>query len=144
MGYVHLDIKPDNILLCSSDLEDPLSSLVALIDFSAAQRYLDTSTGEHKSMNSDTSFTGNLPFSSYNQMINSSMLPLFNVVGASRKNDLIAVFYMLICFTQGSLPWWQFLGGECLERKYNKIKDQKKLFSAIINLKANKSIFQDY
>ena len=38
-GYVHLDIKPDNILLASSNYKHISSSEICLIDFGIAQQW---------------------------------------------------------------------------------------------------------
>lgn len=36
---VHLDLKADNILLCTNDTSDPKSSLITLIDFGTSREY---------------------------------------------------------------------------------------------------------
>jgi len=36
IGFCHNDIKPDNVMLKSSDFEDAGSSIITLIDFSAS------------------------------------------------------------------------------------------------------------
>ncbi len=46
IGYLHLDLKPDNILLGSTNKSKPESSVITLIDFGIAKKYI-TQTGEH-------------------------------------------------------------------------------------------------
>lgn len=68
IGYVHLDIKPDNILIETSDFTCPRSLLVSLIDFSASRKFVDPITGIHiKKIHKD--FVGNIAFSSSQQML---------------------------------------------------------------------------
>ena len=42
IGYLHLDLKPDNILL-GSDVSNKLSSTLYLVDFGITKTYLDSS-----------------------------------------------------------------------------------------------------
>ncbi len=71
-GFVHLDIKPDNIMIASSNLESAESSLLTLIDFSITQfvNNDDLNNKEDKFLfSSDVfEFNGNLAFSSKDQM----------------------------------------------------------------------------
>lgn len=45
-GYLHSDIKPENIMIGSSNLYIKESSVVYLVDFGVSQRYLN-SHGKH-------------------------------------------------------------------------------------------------
>ena len=40
-SFIHLDLKPDNILIGSDDFWSLESSVIYLIDFGISQRYLD-------------------------------------------------------------------------------------------------------
>jgi serine/threonine protein kinase len=42
IGYLHLDLKPDNILL-GSDVKNMASSILYLVDFGISKTYLDES-----------------------------------------------------------------------------------------------------
>jgi casein kinase I family protein HRR25 len=46
LGFLHLDIKPENILIGSNDLADQESSVLYLIDFGISKKYR-LATGEH-------------------------------------------------------------------------------------------------
>ena len=65
-GYLHLDLKPDNILLSSGDRSDPKASTLVLIDFGLSKRYLDEK-GEHIEDN-PAPFVGNVLFASKNTL----------------------------------------------------------------------------
>ena len=40
IDYIHLDIKPDNLLLQSSNLNSPESSIIHIIDFGISKPYM--------------------------------------------------------------------------------------------------------
>ena len=62
-GYVHLDIKPDNILLETDNLSSHSSSRLILIDLGLAEPYHDKS-GKHLRQRTTNQFKGNLDFAS--------------------------------------------------------------------------------
>lgn len=66
LGYVHLDIKPDNILLDSITEEGTLSEVLYLIDFGMSKRYFCKERNTHIPFRTDVSFAGNILFSSKN------------------------------------------------------------------------------
>ena len=63
IGFVHNDIKPDNVLLNCDNVNNANSSFVSLIDFSAAKKYLDKK-GLHKEESKKDIFEGNIELSS--------------------------------------------------------------------------------
>ncbi|CDW90789.1 cg2577-pa [Stylonychia lemnae] len=68
VGYIHRDIKLDNILL-KKNTETALSEFqISLVDFGACRKYLD-SQGNHIQKVQENSFQGNLAFASLNQML---------------------------------------------------------------------------
>ena len=82
-------MKPDNIMV------DRNTGKVTLIDFGFASHYLKDN-GEHigaDEQNSD--FFGNLLYASYDQM---------NFFKTSRKDDIIATFYMFVELLNNSMP----------------------------------------
>ncbi len=137
---MHLDIKPDNILLNSSDFTNPLSSLITLIDFSGSEMYLEKNNGKHLQLKDQNGFNGNFAFCSKYQMMGYSNYSAYQKsIGISRKNDLIAAVYVMIFLRDGGLPWWKYLGGSLFTmEKYNKIKKEKKILDAIIELNGPK------
>lgn len=75
LGYCHNDIKPDNILLFSGDYSRSESSILTLIDFSAAQRYLEDD-GTHVKTKKSSDFNGNFAYSSKYHMMGFSRFAL--------------------------------------------------------------------
>jgi serine/threonine protein kinase len=67
LGYVHNDIKPDNILLGSRDRTRIESSEIVLIDFGITKSYKSPSM-HHIEEQGDQGFKGNLFFSSHNAL----------------------------------------------------------------------------
>jgi casein kinase 1 len=65
LGFLHLDIKPDNILLGTTNFRSADSSNVHLIDFGISKSYL-TPQGEHIPFRTDVPFSGNILFASKN------------------------------------------------------------------------------
>jgi serine/threonine protein kinase len=68
IGYLHLDIKPNNVLLGASDLNHPKSKLIYLIDFGITKKYKEPD-GNHIPFRIDVPFTGNIIFSSVNTFL---------------------------------------------------------------------------
>ena len=61
MGILHLDIKPDNVVLNSNAVDDPKSSKITLIDYNISQ--------QETLITNILEFKGNVLFSSSYQMI---------------------------------------------------------------------------
>lgn len=62
---MHLDLKPDNILIGSNDFSKKESGDLHLIDFGISKRYVD-SEGTHIPFKEKVRFAGNLIFASKN------------------------------------------------------------------------------
>lgn len=104
IGYLHLDLKPDNILL-GSDVTNKLSSTLYLIDFGIAKTYLDSSL-DHLPYREDVPFQGNPLFASkYTHMWICKYSILFIYSEPSRRDDLISLVYLLAFFSRGKIPW---------------------------------------
>ena len=65
IGWLHLDLKPNNIVLSSGNFKSPESSTVALIDFGISKSYLTPSL-HHVKMETGAAFAGNFLFASVN------------------------------------------------------------------------------
>lgn len=68
IGYLHLDLKPDNILLGSSNWTKLESSVIVLIDYGISKKYVNES-GLHIKANTNVPFAGNLLFASKNAFL---------------------------------------------------------------------------
>ncbi|KAG2107492.1 kinase-like domain-containing protein [Suillus discolor] len=100
-GYVHGNIKPQNIVMGLGDLKHT----AFIIDFGVAKEFWDTSTSVHIPFCQGRRLTGTPAFTSIN-------------------NHLGSLTYMLIYFLQGSLPWLtsdeeKLSSSSILERKVN-------------------------
>lgn len=94
-GYIHGDIKPDNIMIGNYKKDPTLKSKIYLIDFGISQRYLD-SNNNHVKFKQNVPFQGNLIFSSKNA---------FGQVTLSRRDDFISLIYFLIFCVDSKLEW---------------------------------------
>jgi serine/threonine protein kinase len=89
--------------------------VIYVIDFGLAKRYTDRKTGSHIPYRDGKSLTGTARYASLNTHIG---------IEQSRRDDLESVGYVMVYFTQGSLPW-QGLRVKTKEEKYEKIKQMK-------------------
>jgi serine/threonine protein kinase len=94
-GYIHNDLKPDNLLLRSNARNKLSSSEVILIDFGVSRNYVDN-IGEHLEQAQTNILTGNLIYSSHNA---------FKYETLSRRDDLISLAYLLVFFFNSKLDW---------------------------------------
>lgn len=90
LGYIHRDIKPDNILLSSSRAD------FYLIDYGLCKNYIDSTTKQHAPMREDNAFKGNLIFCSKN---------ILSGISASRRDDIESLFLLIIYLAKKELPW---------------------------------------
>ncbi|EDV38527.1 uncharacterized protein Dana_GF19391 [Drosophila ananassae] len=110
-GFLHRDIKPDNFLMGLGTM----SKQVYLIDFGLAKKYLDITTGVHIPYREERSLTGTARYAS---------ICAHAGVESSRRDDLVALGYVLMYFNRGSLPW-QGLKASTKQQKYERIYEKK-------------------
>jgi len=94
-GYIHRDLKPDNLSfgpLCPENSK--YKNTAGILDLGAA-KFLYRKSGEIN-YNNRVERCGNRYFSSTNSLLDKDTLPY---------DDIESLFYILIYFFQGALPW---------------------------------------
>lgn len=113
-SFLHRDIKPDNMLMGSSDL-----STLYLVDFGLAKRYRDHVTKEHLPYREGKHLTGTARYASLHTHLG---------IEQSRRDDLESLGYVLVYMYKGELPW-QGIRVANKKQKYSKIRDRKQNIS---------------
>lgn len=86
-GFLHLDIKPDNIIFGLNTRQD----FLYLVDFGLSRRLTPSHAPKHV-----PSFKGNMIWASVN---------LLKMLEGSQRDDLEAMLYTLLFLAKGELPW---------------------------------------
>uniref|UniRef100_A0ABD2W3Y4 Protein kinase domain-containing protein n=1 Tax=Trichogramma kaykai TaxID=54128 RepID=A0ABD2W3Y4_9HYME len=92
VGFLHRDIKPSNF---SIGRHPHQMRIVFMLDFGLARQYT-TGTGEVRPPRAAAGFRGTVRYASINAHKNKEM---------GRHDDLWSLFYMLVEFVNGQLPW---------------------------------------
>uniref|UniRef100_A0A7E4VQ32 Protein kinase domain-containing protein n=1 Tax=Panagrellus redivivus TaxID=6233 RepID=A0A7E4VQ32_PANRE len=92
IGFLHRDIKPSNFAMGRTPTT---MRVVYMLDFGLARQYLNAK-GEIRSPRSAAGFRGTVRYAAVTAHKNKEM---------GRQDDLFSLFYMLVEFLQGSLPW---------------------------------------
>jgi len=91
-GFIHRDIKPDNLL----NERNTESIQLYLIDFGLSKRILDPITGDHVKPRIKKALTGTPRYASYANHAGKEQ---------SRRDDLESLGYVLLYLFRGYLPW---------------------------------------
>lgn len=105
-GFVHCDIKPENMLLGRGYH----SNVIYLIDFGLSKRYVDE-RGNHIDYGESNVVCGTARYMSINGHLG---------INLSRRDDMESLAYVLIYLLKGSLPW------QGLVSKKNQNKSKKR------------------
>ncbi|XP_022707792.1 uncharacterized protein LOC111271327 isoform X2 [Varroa jacobsoni] len=92
VGFLHRDIKPSNFAMGRSAHN---CRKVYMLDFGLARQYI-TASGEVRPPRAAAGFRGTVRYASINAHKNKEM---------GRHDDLWSLFYMLVEFVNGQLPW---------------------------------------
>ncbi|CAH1184491.1 unnamed protein product [Phyllotreta striolata] len=92
VGFLHRDIKPSNFSMGRLPYN---CRKVYMLDFGLARQYT-TATGEVRAARAAAGFRGTVRYASINAHKNREM---------GRHDDLWSLFYMLVEFVNGQLPW---------------------------------------
>lgn len=109
-GIIHRDLKPDNFAVGAGRN----AYKVYLIDFGLAKKFMN-SKNEHIKYKDGKGLTGTARYASVNTHLG---------VEQTRRDDLEAMFYVLLYLLKGSLPW-QNLKAKNQKEKYDRIKETK-------------------
>lgn len=90
-GYLHRDIKPDNIMIGKNEN----SHRVYIIDFGLAKKYI-LSDGSHIPMKEGKKLTGTARYASINTHLG---------LEQSRRDDLESLAYLMVFLFKTKLPW---------------------------------------
>ncbi|EGC30968.1 hypothetical protein DICPUDRAFT_50476 [Dictyostelium purpureum] len=92
LGYLHRDVKPSNFAI---GLNPNKRNITYLIDFGLARRFV-LASGEVRPARESTGFRGTARYASINSHLSKDL---------GRRDDLWSIFYVLIEFAEGQLPW---------------------------------------
>jgi len=121
LGYIHRDVKPSNFV---TGRKKETKNKIYLIDFGLARKY-KLPNGDIRPPRKTAGFRGTARYASINSHKSKEL---------GRRDDLWSVFYVLVEFAVGSLPWRKLKEkekiGELKEKFTNKdlVKDLPKEF----------------
>jgi serine/threonine protein kinase len=127
---IHRDIKPDNFVLGSGEL----NAYLYLVDFGLAKKYRSSKTLKQYPYIKKKKLTGTARYASIHAM---------EEMEQSRRDDLEAVGYVIMYFIRGNLPW-QGLKLKSNEDRYKKILEKKKEVSTLELCSDCPRVFYEY
>ena len=126
--YIHRDIKPHNFLM---GLKDP--NMLYIIDFGLAKKYR-SKKGKHIKFSITNNIIGTPRYCSYNALRGAEQ---------SRRDDLESLFYVILYFFRGSVPW-QNLKIKSRNERFKRINEIKKKINYKILCKDLPEEFLDF
>ena len=108
---LHRDIKPNNFTIGYGDKKN----LIYIIDFGLSKKYRSSRTLQHIKYSEHKKMVGTARYASVRALKGCEQ---------GRRDDMIAIGYVLMYFLRGSLPW-QGLKVSKKEDRYQKIYDMK-------------------
>jgi serine/threonine protein kinase len=136
MKYIHekhliyRDVKPDNFLVGLNQK----SNQIYIVDMGLAKYYYYKDIKKHITLRTDKGLTGTARYASLNS---------HNGLELSRRDDLIAIGYVMLYFFLGQLPW-QSIAGQSRNQRYENIKKMKQNIPLKILCKDCPMQFQKY
>ncbi len=106
---IHRDLKPENFLIGHEN-----KNYIYMIDFGLAKRYKNDKN-MHMGQKTGKNLIGTLRYASVNSHIGNDL---------SRRDDLESLFYIMVYFYKGSLPW-QGVSGKTMDEKNVNISNIK-------------------
>ena len=127
IGFVHNDIKPENIVIGNSKMT--LEKL-HLIDFGISTPFWDFQNDKHIEK-TQTHFQGTFRFSSMNHH--------YLNLSQTRRDDIESLLYLCIYCLTGNLPWIMDYD-QYKNKKKQSLPSKQEMFEQIRNIKGNTSI----
>lgn len=113
-GWLHQDIKPENIVIGSSS--QGKQNVLYLIDYGTSGTYIDAKTKKHRVRAPSTKIVGTARYSSLNNHYGYKQ---------SRRDDLESLGYTIIYWLLGRLPW-QGIEEQDFRIKWKKVRRIKR------------------
>jgi len=126
-GYLHRDIKPSNFCI---GLNAEAKEWCFLIDFGLARRFT-LPNGDIRTARDSAGFRGTARYASINSHLSKEL---------ARRDDMWSLFYLIIEFMKGSLPWSNIENKEDVGRR----KIELDTPSLVDGLPPEMSLFMDH
>lgn len=118
IGYLHLDLKPNNIaLLLLNEQKDFINSKIGLLDLDNSISFLDKKGEHYKKKDFPPFFKGTAFYASLDTLKGKCI---------SRRDDIENLFYVLFFFYRQETPWSQYDKENKKIYIYNIIEEKKK------------------